>query len=273
MRATGLLPALILTTWATACHAAAQVDEAASFLPAPCSRGYHADQAIPIEDPGRLNLALYPELCDGGLYLIDTSAGASLLRVNPVGWWLEEAGEVEVDANGSFVVEASFITGVGPTGVVPFTVRYRVSSADDGRWVSEALPRDESQPVWLGPDVVEITRPEQLEHVALADAHGPIEIPVDFSRDRLLLKPIWPTSGSIRITDVEVHRTDRAYFVSHDEHSPRVGTADMKPVVIYAVLPADYRAVSFDDPEYGAERVRAEAGVLEGATVEGRRAP
>ena len=98
-------------------------------------------------------------------------------------------------------------------------------------------------------------------------------IDVDFKQSRLIVKSVWLTSGSGKITDVSVARNRRAYFVTYQTKYPRIGTMDMKQSVIYLVVPKDTRYVSFEDPELDARRYDVNAGVLNRGSFKGAPVP
>lgn len=237
--------------------------------PAGCSEDYNPLAVTPVA--GAPELALYREICDGGLYLINSRSGAELIRVN-AGWWIDEVAQAEALPDGAVLVDAKFITGVGPTGSVPFSQRYRLEKSAS-TWQVAQLPPDESAPVWLSPSLVEISNQAQLDAIALRGREGSIDMNVDLSQHRLLLYSLWLTSGSARVTEVSVQRNYRSYFVEHRTEAPAIGTTDMKHVVLYAVLPKDYRTVSFEGRELDAKRFRARAGALPHATFKGAPTP
>ena len=238
--------------------------------PAPCSKPFDDANIVPLGDPRQdQGVVLYQEICNGGLYLMNRSSREPLLKINE-DWWLESIQETAWDAaSGSGRVTASFITGIGPTGTVPFTKQFHLAPNPTGGWQAVALEQDPSQPVALEPGLYEITNQVQLDALQLSSANQKVDLPVDFSIHRLIIKSVWLTSGSTKIVDIRVAQNNRAYFITYGTKSPRIGTTDMKHVVIYAVLPRDHRYVSFEEPEYGSRNIRVQSGVLEHATFQG----
>jgi len=80
---------------------------------------------------------IYPEPCNGGLYLVSLPTGERLARINE-GWWLEEfeSARWESVSHEGIVVVASYITGVGPTGTRPFRARILLIHRPKG-WVPD----------------------------------------------------------------------------------------------------------------------------------------
>ena len=229
--------------------------------PAGCSKPY--DDYHESRITGTSTVALYAERCNGGLYLVDAASKELLLRVNE-GWWHEELLDAEMQDE-AILVRSTFITGIGPTGTVPFEATFRIDRSAGGAWQATELPRDDSQPTWLSDRLIEVSNAEQLKALALTNRQGPVALDVDFSEQRLLLHSLWLTSGSIKVTNVRVHRNRRGYYISYGTRSPGIGTHDMKHVVLYAVLPADARSVSVEDPELDAVPFNARTGVIERA--------
>lgn len=73
------------------------------------------------------------------------------------------------------------------------------------------------------------------------------EIPkgVDFAAQRVAVVRVMLSSGSNRVVGLQVRETDDAYYVTYSVKRPRLGTADIKFVEPYAVLPADKKRVWF----------------------------
>lgn len=80
----------------------------------------------PDGDPSQTSLALYEERSNGGLYLVDLAEQKKILRIN-AGWWFEKLISANWSKDGSMdqiAISATFITGVGPTGVQPFPASF-----------------------------------------------------------------------------------------------------------------------------------------------------
>jgi hypothetical protein len=242
--------------------------------PAACSGEINPDNlTLPSADLKSSPVAVYAERCDGGLYLLHLQRDESLLKIN-ASWWLESLDSVALEPDGkSLRVSARFITGIGPTGTVPFNVEFRITRSAAGQWQSEQLPIDNNAPLELQPGVLEIANLAQLNAARLKYRHAPISLRPNFADRRLVLKSLWLTSGSAEVTDIRVHRNDRGYFITYNVEAPRIGTTDMKHVVLHVELPKDHRYASFADPELNATRVRVPTGVLENATFFGALPP
>ncbi len=238
--------------------------------PAACSDAFTAENLHPIGgDPAPL--AVYEELCDGGLHLLDGASFEPILLINE-SWRVETLRSLTwSEATQSLVVRADYITGIGPTGVIPFFVELTVQAADGGWQVVDTTKRDEA--VVSDDGMVEVHNAEQLASLELVANGEAYVIDVDFEASRLILQSVWLTSGSARISAVDVSRNRQAYFVTYATKAPRLGTTDMKQVVIYAVLPKDYRAVSVGDKELDARAFQAETGVIDRGTFRGAPIP
>lgn len=250
---TRLTVSLLLMALATACQVQASGEPQDE-----CARTYDPERLILLPTQ---ELALYG--CDGGLYLVDTEVRTPLLRIN-ANWWFDEVLNAEWSkADDSLHLTASFITGIGPTGTVPFPVNFVLRKNEAGIWYAQEV---ESGPAnyLVEPDgMVEITQAEQLIALGLTDRGQPYPVDVDFETERLIVKSVWLSSGSINIERVAIHRNSRAYFVTYKTNNPRIGTTDMKHSVVYVVLPKDVRYVSFEDPELDAKRIDARSGIIQ----------
>ena len=236
-------------TWAaeaTPFHACAYQTEAASLI-------------TPDNQDAHPNLALYG--CQGGLFLIDTEQQTPLLRVNPSSW-LEAVTASQWNDDGTLSVTASFVTGIGPNAAEPFIWEFAISQDQEGVWSAVEVEPGADEYLVEADGMVEITRQAQLDALGLTACGDPYTIDVDFETERLIVKSVWLTSGSLKIKNVQVSQTRRAYFVTYDTEGPAIGTTDMRHAVIYLVLPRGTRYVSFEDPEFGAKRIKARTGIL-----------
>lgn len=89
------------------------------------------------------SLALYEERSNGGLYLVDLTEQKKILRIN-AGWWFEKLISANWLKDGSMdqiAISATFITGVGPTGVQPFPASFILTKNKNHRF--EVQQRDE----------------------------------------------------------------------------------------------------------------------------------
>jgi len=244
---------------------------------------------------------VYTEMCDGGLYLVDPGDGERLVRINE-SWWLYhfESARWENADHQAIVVDASYATGIGPTGARPFRARIVLTRTQGANrtistWTVEEpefLESDEpqtaneqetddlqtsEQPVdQSDPSIREVTTPEGFQVLALTDRGRPFEIPVDFSTSRLTLKSLWLTSGSIKVKDVGVRRQDDCYTVFYDLTHPSIGTTDMKQSILYAVLPDDGLPVRFEQSRrFGrsGEPVDGQAAVIDRGDFQGAPPP
>ncbi|MEM8767449.1 MAG: hypothetical protein AAGE43_08405 [Pseudomonadota bacterium] len=245
--------------------------------PASCSGPFRLDSLHPIGgDPAPV--AVYKELCDGGLYLLDGSSFATLLLINE-SWRLETLRTLRwQEAEQALIVQADYITGIGPTGVVPFFVEFTVEPGSEGWQVRdttnrEAALKDAVAEIVAEDGTVEILTAHQLQALSLTANGEPYPIAVDFEQNRLIVSSQWLTSGSERITDVNVWKNRLAYFITFKTSSPKVGTTDMKHSIIYAVLPKDYRAISVGDRELDATAIRVKTGVIDRGSFRGASTP
>ena len=207
------------------------------------------------------------------MFLIDLNSSQPLVRINP-SWWLEDLSESRWNAEGTVLtVTASFVTGIGPTGAMPFTWQFTVSQDETGAWQSREVEPGAAEYTVEADGMLEITRPEQLSALGLTSFDQPYTIDVNFDEERLVVKSVWLTSGDLEIQNVRVHRTRHAYFVTYDTKGPSLGSTDMQHAVIYLIVPRDVRYVSFEDPEFGAKRFDARTGVIQRGTFVGAPTP
>lgn len=139
---------LMLLTGYTGAHLTA----ATASGPAECSGEFDAAALTSLSNGGTpAPVALYEEQCDGGLYLVALDDGKPLLKVNQ-SWWLWTLDNAELEPSGKALkLTAQFVTGIGPTGTIPFEVSFRVAKDADGVWQAEQLPPDETKPAELNP--------------------------------------------------------------------------------------------------------------------------
>ncbi len=111
---------------------------AASDCPAPFAKN-NVLEVLPDDKRESMHgfYGIYPEPCDGGLYLVSLPDGKRLARINE-NWWLEdfESARWQSPAHEAIVVVASYITGIGPTGVQPFRARIVITRRPHG-WVPD----------------------------------------------------------------------------------------------------------------------------------------
>ncbi len=211
--------------------------------------------------------------CKGTLYIVDQENSDVLQTINE-SWWFEDLVHYNWSDDGNRLkLSARFITGIGPTGTVPFTVHFVLSRNELGRWDVQELEPDESSYVVEPDGMVEITNASQFAALELRERGDPVVIDVDFEQTRLILKSVWLTSGSGKITNVSVARNKRAYFVTYQTEYPRIGTTDMKRSIIYLLVPRDPRYVSFEDPELDARRFDARIGIIDRGSFKGSPVP
>jgi len=232
--------------------------------------------AVSEHDASQGVYAFYPEPCDGGLYMLALGSMEPMTRVNE-SWWLEELESVQW-ADGrranEIVVTASYITGIGPTGVQPFRARIVLKKLQ-GAWVPQTPEAIESKPERAADDprVHEARSPAELARLEIMAQGRPVEIDVNFEEDRLVAISVWLTSGSIRITDVHVRRSDDRYYVDYDTTFPPIGTTDMKSSVIFVVLPKDGRQIEFGSALGIGRKVDVRTGIIDRAGIAGAPPP
>ncbi|MGD8417264.1 MAG: hypothetical protein PVH91_09420 [Pseudomonadales bacterium] len=257
---------------------------AGSSCPGPFDE-QHLVLRLPDEQPDAAGYGIYAEQCDGGLYLVNPVSGERLTRINET-WWLEafESAQWASDDHEAIVVLASYITGIGPTGVQPFQARIVVTRTPQGWLPGEPQFPDEEEPAADPPDdadpmdraVREAGTPEAFAALELTSHGRPVDLHPDFATSRVVLKSLWLTSGSIYVKQVAVHRQDDRYVVYYDVTTPEIGTADMKQCVLYAVLPDDGLPVTFEKRHtFGrpGRSVPDAGGVLDGASFAGAPTP
>lgn len=206
-------------------------------------------------------------VCKGTLYLFDISKDTFIAEINE-SWWFEELNSFNwQDDNKRLHLSANFITGIGPTGVVTFAVNFLISQQADDTWLveqSEEKNASSNAQFQVQEDgMVEITNTAQLNALNLTQRGKPVLIDLDFEKERLVVMSVWLTSGSAKITRVNITRNNRAYFVTYDTHYPKIGTMDMKRSIIYLILPKDIRYVSFEEHELDARKYTAQYGIID----------
>ncbi len=201
-----------------------------------------------------LDLATHP--CSGGVYLrvgADES-GAPIYRVVHEGWWFQELVSVHWLDPDTFRVRGRFYTGVGPTAAQLFDAQLHVAWRDGAWQVAEPVLPATSFDLATQIDVVGLPQPallitstEQLENARFS----PVGVQPDFARERLVLLTLRLTSGSIRIENLQVLQTADAYHVTWTYNTPRIGTADMRTVLLWVLLPTDGKPLRADKPRGG----------------------
>lgn len=211
-------------------------------------------------------LALYS--CKGGLFLVDTQTSDVLLRINE-SWWLEAVEASSWNEQGTaLTVTARFITGIGPEAAVPFSWSFVVNQDARGVWQAHGRkPKAEAYRIEAD-GMIEIARPEQLQALGLSAGEQPYAIDIDFDQQRLIIMSTWVESVDAPDLGIQVARSRRAYFVTH-EGSAKRETSGQQHAVIYLVLPKDTRYVSFEDPELDAKPFKAVQGVIARGTYNG----
>jgi hypothetical protein len=219
---------------------------------------------------------IYVEPCNGGLYLIDGHQQSRLVRINE-SWWLyafKSASWKDSDDANEIVVTASYATGIGPTGAIPFRARI-VLQRDASDWiVQEPVVLDDKtehvatnsdvdgtgaappsrNPPWITMRSADSAK--AFNTIGVVDRGRPFAIDVDYSKYRLVVDSVVLTSGSATVEDVTVQRREGHYVVSYRVRMPRLGTTDMKQSLVYVILPQDGLPVTFG--ERG--RMRTSAG-------------
>jgi len=212
---------------------------------------------------------LYQTRCDGGLYLVDLQHHRKMWRVNE-SWWLEKIESMAwVDpaaANGIEVI-ATYITGIGPTGVQPFRARVVMRRGGGGpggytwtpgepEFIEDAAPPTRKldprpQPAKPGPGetpsachpVVRATSFEEFAALGLRSRNAPWRHDAineaTFAAFDFYAISVFHSSGSQRIEAVDVYEDDGRYTVRYDIYRPRIGTADIQFSTVWALLPKD----------------------------------
>lgn len=104
------------------------------------------------------DVSLYTHPCSGGIYIVDTNIDPAGEIGNAIplvqGWWLEDYIGAHWSGHGRIEVRARFITGVGPSGVWPFTAWIQAQRLGRDWLVEEPLLeeelRQESRPARQG---------------------------------------------------------------------------------------------------------------------------
>ena len=222
---------------------------------------------------------IYADPCDGGLYLIDGHQRSRLVRINE-SWWLykfESASWRDPDAADEIVVTASYATGIGPTGAIPFQARI-VLRRDGSDWVVQEPVVLDNKPEYAATDsdadalghgppnrnppwitMRSADSAKAFDSIGVMDNGHPFAIDVDYSKYRLVVASVVLTSGSAKVEDVTVQRHDEHYVVSYQIKVPRIGTTDMKQSLVYVILPQDGLPVTF--------RERGRLGSLAGQQI------
>ena len=133
------ITALVLSTIHHQAHASGV--EAVSDLPSPVLVG-----CVLAEPTGGRLLAtvdyidIYTHDCSSGLYMVDqrTDSAGDLRNATPIvqGWLLQTLHSATILDADTLLLEASFVTGAGPTGARPFSAHIRVLR-DDDNWVAQ----------------------------------------------------------------------------------------------------------------------------------------
>lgn len=190
--------------------------------------------------------------CNGGLYF--TNSNSDLAWILHEGWWLNELVAVYwLDAD-TLRIGASFYTGAGPQAASPFNVEFTLRRGVDG-WSSdgpELLQREFDLPQQfalhgLHAKAFRVDTAEQL-----GSLRSKLQVELDFGEQRLWIVPITLNSGSITVEQVEIKTTHNQYVLSWKLTSPMVGTADMNPTLIWAVVPKDHRTLTLKNDFYSA---------------------
>lgn len=209
---------------------------------------------------------------DGGLYLVNAPDQARLLRINE-SWWLYEfeaafTSNIDDDPAHEILVLATYATGIGPTGAQPFRHNF-VLDLQDGVWKTLALSEAQRaltvnelkmafrpvEPAIFTTAKTKVGEKRQGNEARCQDELARLERSlgrsfdgeVDFARQRLAATSVFLSSGSARIVDIRVRRSDDAYIVYYKTRYPPIGTTDIKVSVLYAILPKDHRSVFFMD--------------------------
>ena len=220
----------------------------------------------------------YEGECDGVLYLVDLDDPVhNAVNESWRLYRLESVGFAE-GRRDRIVVDASYVTGIGPGGAEPFRARIVMNYRTGARWTPEGSDPDDGSAGPAEPDasVREASSAEALQALEIRSDRGQLELAPDFATSRAVVKSIWLTSGSAEIDSVRIHRTDDAYLVFYRVKSPRLGTTDMKQSLIYLELPRDGLPVAFLDRRsnvLSGRRVEVPYRVIDSGTMAGAPPP
>ncbi|MEO0871127.1 MAG: hypothetical protein AAFY19_04085 [Pseudomonadota bacterium] len=88
---------------------------------------------------------------------------------------------------------------------------------------------------------------------------------LDFGKERLVGARFLLTSGSMRIQDIAVHKSDARYTITYKLSRPGIGTTDIRQTMLYAVLPQDGLHFSVIERSEASElgtRISAKTGLV-----------
>lgn len=200
--------------------------------------------------PAKLFIA---KRCPGGLFLqqsekfwLDTDKPFTPIGF---GWWLTELASVswQDTAKTLLKVRATYLTGIGPTGNQPFNVEINITENESSWVASEPIHHDRpfERPTRLNNGMLSVESTEQLEILGIDRQHKDQAIfyTIDFTQQRLIVKPVTMTSGSMRISEVFVYQLNHTYFLGHRISAPPIGTTDMKYTSLWYLLPKNNYAI------------------------------
>jgi hypothetical protein len=244
------MTAFILGSIYNKTHAAGM--ETVSDLPSPVLVG------CVLADPtgGRVletldDIEIYTHDCSSGLYLVDKRTGLAgdLRKATPIvqGWLLQSLQLATMLDPDTLLLEASFVTGVGPKGARPFKAQIRVLR-DNDTWVAqEPLLIKKSKRTFFRPRIIEVGNQDELNAFKPCRNGAYPADQVDFERERLILLPLHLNSGSINITNLAVSETEESYQLHYSVEYPGFVTKDVKDSLLWYVLPKNARRVEVHD--------------------------
>ena len=198
------------------------------------------------------NINTHP--CSGGVYLAQVGGPQHHILAAWEGWWLQglyKPAFIETPSGTQLQVTGSFLAGVGPSGMEPFTAR-----------VSFLVNGDPQSDVWqtLEPDV-DIPTPEQPRSYAggfevrsqaelealtvFGKSLSQFETPfadVDFETERLFLRGADLYSGDTAVVD-HVNATYR--LVPTNTRNFNIGPAFTVPGALWMIVPKDEDLIGF----------------------------
>jgi hypothetical protein len=244
------MTAFILGSIDSQAHAAGM--EAVSDLPSPVL----VDCVLADSSGGRVletldDIEIYTHDCSSGLYMIDKGTGdaGDLRNATPIvqGWLLLTLQSATMFDPDTLLLEASFVTGVGPKGARPFRAQIRVLR-DNDTWVAqEPLLIKNSKRTFVRPRIIEVDNQDEWNAFKPCRSGAYPADQVDFDSERLILLPLHLNSGSIKITDLAVSETEESYQLHYSVEYPGFVTKDVKDSLLWYVLPKNARRVEVHD--------------------------
>lgn len=212
-------------------------------------------------------------LADGGLYLVDAKNNRAILRINK-SWWFDSLEQfiiknLDDDRDNEILILANYYTGIGPTGAETFQNK-AILDYHNGQWQRRPVTVDgdqnfQEQPQDKTPHQIYIVENQKQLQIVGALTPEFDASKIDFNHHRIATARILLASGSMQIKDIRVFQNDKHYFINYQVDTPDVGSADIKIVTLYAILPRDHRAVTISSSQAPISSVRLhtiETGVL-----------